>query len=62
MRVLGAKAASRARRWLLGMLLRLPGGNSDPTALLARFPDESLVPLRRQRPGPDPRAAAPASR
>ena len=58
MRVLGAKAASRARRWLLGMLLRLPGGNSDPTALLARFPDESLVPLRRQGLDPIPELTA----
>ncbi len=58
MRVLGAKAASRARRWLLGVLLRLPGGNSDPTALLARFPDESLLPLRRQGLDPIPELAA----
>jgi cytochrome P450 len=43
-----AKAASRARRWLLGLLLRLPGTRgSDPGALLARFPDEALLPFRR---------------
>jgi cytochrome P450 len=47
MSVVGAKAASRARRSLLGLLMRLPGGQSDPTSLLARFPDETLMPLRR---------------
>ena len=48
-----AKAASRARRWLLGLLMRLPGtGGSDPGALLARFPDEALLPFRRH--GLDP--------
>lgn len=43
-----AKAASRARRWVLGLLMKLPGtGGNDPEALLARFPDEALLPLRR---------------
>jgi cytochrome P450 len=48
LRVRGARTASRVRRWLLGLLVRLPGGkNTDPAALLARFPDEALMPLRR---------------
>jgi cytochrome P450 len=46
-RTLSAKGASRARRRLLGLLLKLPGGDADPAALIARFPDESLLPLRR---------------
>src|SRR4051794_16872406 len=30
------------------MLMKLPGGkNTDPAALVARFPDEALMPLRR---------------
>ena len=54
-RIAGARAASRARRWLLGMLMKLPGGkNADPAALLARFPDEALMPLRRVRLDPVP--------
>jgi cytochrome P450 len=44
---LRAKAASRIRRRFLGLLMRLPGGHSDPASLLARFPDEALMPLRR---------------
>jgi cytochrome P450 len=55
MRTLGAKAASRMRRRLLGLLMKLPGGHSDPASLLARFPDEALMPLRRD--GLDPVAA-----
>lgn len=51
----GAKAASRARRGLLGLLMKLPGGHSDPASLLARFPEEALMPLRRV--GLDPVAA-----
>ena len=47
-----AKAASRLRRSLLGLLMKLPGGHSDPASLLARFPDEALLPLRRN--GLDP--------
>ena len=58
LRTLGAKGASRSRRWLLGMLLRLPGGDSDPTALLARFPDEAKMPLRRVGLDPVPDLAA----
>jgi cytochrome P450 len=38
---------------MLGLLMRLPGtGGSDPGALMARFPDETLLPLRRD--GLDP--------
>jgi len=48
-----AKAVSRVRRRLLGFLLRFAGDdNSDPSSLLARFPDEALMPLRRN--GLDP--------
>lgn len=54
----GAKAASRARRSLLGLLMRLPGGHSDPASLLARFPDETLMPLRRIGLDPVPELAA----
>jgi cytochrome P450 len=52
MRTLRAKAANRARRRFLGLLMRLPGGSSDPGSLLARLPDEALMPLRRN--GLDP--------
>ena len=58
MSVLGAKAASRARRSVLGLLMRLPGGNSDPSSLLARFPDEALMPLRRVGLDPVPELSA----
>jgi cytochrome P450 len=48
MKVMGARASSKVKRWFLGLLVRLPGGKStDPAALLARFPDEALMPLRR---------------
>lgn len=54
-----AKAASRARRWALGLLLKLPGTNSDdPSALLARFPDEGLLPLKRAGLDPVPQLGA----
>lgn len=53
MRTIGVKAASKVRRRMLGLLLKLPGsGGSDPAALLSRFPDEALIPLRRN--GLDP--------
>ena len=59
LRTLGAKGASRGRRWLLGLLLRLPGsGGDDPTSLLARFPDEAKMPLRRVGLDPVPDLAA----
>ena len=58
MRTYGAKAASRARRSLLGLLMKLPGGHSDPASLLARFPDEALMPLRRVGLDPVPALAA----
>jgi cytochrome P450 len=38
---------SRVRRRLLGLLMRFTSGDPDPTALLGRFPSESLLPLRR---------------
>ena len=48
MKLMGARASSKVKRWFLGLLVRLPGGkNTDPAALLARFPDEALMPLRR---------------
>jgi cytochrome P450 len=56
--VAGAKAASRLRRSLLGLLMRLPGEHSDPASLLARFPDEALLPLRRTGLDPVPGLAA----
>jgi cytochrome P450 len=38
---------------MLGLLMKLPGGDkADPAALLSRFPDASLLPLRRD--GLDP--------
>jgi cytochrome P450 len=50
---LGAKTASRIRRWMLGLAMRLPGGgSSNLETLLQRFPDEALLPLRRD--GLDP--------
>src|SRR3954453_2680275 len=55
---LGAKAASRARRRFLGLLMKLPGGHSDPASLLARFSDEALMPLRRHGLDPVPALAA----
>src|SRR3954471_9275212 len=55
---LGAKAASRARRRFLGLLMKLPGGHSDPASLLARFSDEALMPLRRNGLDPVPALAA----
>ncbi len=50
----GVRAASRIRRWMLGAAMRLPGGGGSTNieTLLARFPDEALVPLRRN--GLDP--------
>jgi cytochrome P450 len=53
-----AKAASRVRRRLLALLMKLPGGHSDPASLLARFPDEALMPLRREGLNPVPALAA----
>jgi len=48
LKVVGARASSRVKRWFLGLLVRLPGGkNTDPAALLARFPEQALMPLRR---------------
>jgi cytochrome P450 len=58
LRTIGAKAASKARRSLLGLLMRLPGGHSDPASLLARFPDEALLPLRRTGVDPVPALGA----
>ncbi len=52
MSTLAAKTSSKIRRWALGVLMRLPGASADPTSLLARFPDETLMSLRRQ--GLDP--------
>jgi|KBSSwiStaDraftv2_1062776.scaffolds.fasta_scaffold06538_5 cytochrome P450 len=62
-----AKAGSKARRQLLGLLMKVPGGHSDPASLLARFPDETLMPLRRNGLDPVPalaevRERAPISR
>lgn len=58
LRTRGAKAASRARRSLLGLLMKLPGDNTDPAALIKRFPDEALLPLRRNGVDPVPELAA----
>lgn len=58
LRTLGAKGANRARRSLLGLLMRLPGGDADPSALIARFPDEAKMPLRRVGLDPVPALAA----
>ncbi|HVU90741.1 MAG TPA: cytochrome P450 [Jatrophihabitans sp.] len=55
---LSAKAASRLRRRLLALLMKLPGGHADPASLLARFPDEALMPLRRTGLDPVPALAA----
>lgn len=53
------KAGSKARRWLLRQLVRLPGtGSNDPEKLLARFPDETLLPLKRIGLDPLPELAA----
>ena len=51
---MGVKAARRIRRWVLGAAMRLPGasGSTNIESLLSRFPDEALVPLRRN--GLDP--------
>src|SRR4051812_16575723 len=58
MKVMGARASSKVKRWFLGLLVRLPGGkNTDPAALLARFPDEALMPLRRVGLDPVPELA-----
>lgn len=57
-RVMAAKAASRVRRSVLGFLLRFAGDdNSDPSSLLARFPDQALMPLRRNGLDPVPELA-----
>src|SRR3954452_9591248 len=58
MSVLRAKAASRRRRRLLGLLMRLPGGPPRPAYVLARFPDEALMPLRRTGLDPVPALGA----
>jgi cytochrome P450 len=48
-----AKIGSKARRWLLRVLVKLSGdGASDPSSLLSRFPEQALMPLRRN--GLDP--------
>ncbi|GAB2457974.1 cytochrome P450 family protein [Jatrophihabitans fulvus] len=62
-RLAGARAASRARRWVLGLALKLPGGAAaaDPAALISRFPDASLLPLRRVGIDPVPELAARAA-
>lgn len=67
MTILRAKAVSRIRRWSLGVLLKLPGSDADPASLLKRFPDEALMPLRRDVLDPVPalgaiRSKAPVSR
>jgi cytochrome P450 len=46
------------RRRLLALLMKLPGGHADPASLLARFPDEALMPLRREGLDPVPALAA----
>ena len=57
-RTLAEKSASKVRRWFLAQLLKLPGGGgSDPASLLARFPDEALLPLRRAGLDPLPELA-----
>jgi cytochrome P450 len=56
--VTSAKAASRMRRRLLALLMKLPGDHADPASLLARFPDEALMPLRRNGLDPIPALAA----
>jgi cytochrome P450 len=58
MKVTAAKAASKVRRRFLGLLMRLPGGHSDPASLLSRFPDEALLPLRRNGLDPVPALGA----
>lgn len=55
---MGAKAASRVRRSLLGLLMKLPGDNSDPASLIKRFPDSALLPLRRNGVDPVPALGA----
>lgn len=48
-----AKVSSAARRGLLRLIVRFaPGESSDPSSLLTRFPDQALMPLRRN--GLDP--------
>src|SRR3954447_4018520 len=46
------------RRRLLALLMKLPGGHADPASLLARFPDEAKMPLRRVGLDPVPALAA----
>ena len=68
MKVTVAKTASRVRRSLLGFLLRFAGDAAgDPSSLLARFPEQALLPLRRAELDPVPelgriREHAPVSR
>src|SRR3954449_3762984 len=38
--------------------MKLPGGHADPASLLARFPDEAMMPLRRDGLDPIPALAA----
>ncbi len=48
LRLRAIRAGSWARRSVLGLLLRFDSQSaSDPGALLNRFPDEALMPLRR---------------
>lgn len=55
----GAKAANRLRRYALGLAMRLPGADTnDPAALLSRFPDEALMPLKRTGLDPVPALGA----
>jgi cytochrome P450 len=66
--IMAARMSSRVRRWTLGVLLRFSGDEaSDPGSLLARFPEQALMPLRRQGLDPVPeltrtRDQAPVSR
>jgi cytochrome P450 len=54
---LRVKAASRLRRWLLGVAMRLQrgGGPTNIEALLSRFSEDALFPLRRNGLDPIPR-------
>lgn len=58
-RIVWARATSRVKRRTLGVLLWLSRGPaSDPAAMLSRFSDESLMPLRRIGLDPVPELAA----
>ena len=68
LRLRAVRAGSWARRSVLGFLLRFDSKSaSDPAALLNRFPDEAMMPLRRNGLDPVPalgelRDRAPVSR